>query len=101
MGLKPGSRLKSRVSDAEFVIIRAADSDRTLAAGGVDTVAPDLDAPRTEIVGDDSGEVLMGKRYVDEQDTFEVLCTKTGLGDLTVDGRPLRLKSAKPLPSSD
>jgi hypothetical protein len=101
MGLKPGSRLRSRVSEAEFVIIRASEGDQTVAAGGVETVAMDSAAPRTEIVGDTSGEVLMGKRYVDEQDTFEVLCTKAGLGDLTVDGRPLRLKSAKPLPSSD
>jgi hypothetical protein len=101
MGLKPGTRLKSGVSDAQFVVIRASEGDTTLTAGGVDTVALDSDTPPMDIVGDNSGEVLVGKRYVDELDTFEVLCTKTGLGDLAIDNRPLRAKSAKPLPSSD
>jgi hypothetical protein len=45
--------------------------------------------------------VVLGKRYVDESDTLELLCTKPGEGELAVDGLPLRLKSAKPLPSSD
>jgi hypothetical protein len=101
MGLKPGSRLKSRVSDAEFVVIRASESDTTLSSGGVDAVAMDSETPRVDIVGDNSGEVLLGRRYVDELDTFEVLCTKTGTGDLAIDTRPLHMKTAKPLPSSD
>jgi hypothetical protein len=101
MGLKPGSRLKSRVSTAEFVIIRAGDNDVNLAAGGVDTVALESDAPQVGMVGDTGGEALLGKRYVDEQESFEVLCTKSGLGGLTIDGRPLQPKRAKPLPASD
>ena len=55
---------------------------------------------RTLPAGDD-GSVVLGKRYVDEDDTLEVLCTKPGAGTLAVGGRPLVLKSAKPLPSSD
>jgi hypothetical protein len=101
MGLKPGSRLRSRVSDAEFVVMRASDSDTTLTAGGVDTVELNSDAPRLEIGDDNLGEALMGKRYVDELDGFELLCTKPGLGGLAIDGRPLHLKSPKPLPASD
>jgi len=101
MGLKPGSRLRSRVSDAEFVVMRASDRDMNLTSGGVDTVELDSDAPRLEIGDDQLGEALMGKRYVDEIDAFEVLCTKPGVGGLAIDGRPLHLKSPKPLPSSD
>jgi hypothetical protein len=101
MGLKPGSRLRSRVSDAEFVVIKASDSDVTLTAGGVAAVELDSDAPGLEIGDDNLGEALMGKRYVDELDSFEVLCTKAGIGGLAIGSRPLHLKSSKPLPSSD
>ena len=45
--------------------------------------------------------MLLGKRYVDDESDIEVLCTKAGDGALAVDGRPLVLKTAKPLPSSD
>jgi hypothetical protein len=101
MGLKAGSRLRSRVSDAEFVVIKAAESDATLTSGGVITVELSSSAPRVEIIGDHDGEVILGKRYSDDSDTFEVLCTKPGSGALAIDERPLHLKSAKPLPSSD
>jgi hypothetical protein len=43
----------------------------------------------------------MGKRYVDESGDVELLCTKPGTGSLTVDGAPLTVRGAKPLPSSD
>ena len=36
-----------------------------------------------------------------EERGLELLCTKAGAGSLTLDGAPLGLKSAKPLPSSD
>ena len=49
-----------------------------------------------------SGEgTLLGKRYVDDDAGLELLCTKAGPGTLHCDGRPLGLKGAKPLPSSD
>jgi hypothetical protein len=44
---------------------------------------------------------LLGKRYADDDLGLELLCTRAGTGALTVDGRPLLLKGAKPLPSSD
>ena len=43
----------------------------------------------------------MGKRYVDDEIGIELLCTRSGSGALTVDGRVLTLKGAKPLPASD
>jgi len=41
------------------------------------------------------------KRYEDEVSGLEVLCSKGGNGTLTFDAKPLVVKSAKPLPSSD
>ena len=39
--------------------------------------------------------------YADDELGIELLCTRAGHGALTVDGRALGLKGAKPLPSSD
>lgn len=44
---------------------------------------------------------LMGKRYVDANETVELLCTFSGSGELNCDGAPMSLKAAKPLPASD
>lgn len=43
----------------------------------------------------------MGKRYVNEAGTIELLCVKPGKGSLALDGTALRTKDAKTLPSSD
>lgn len=64
-------------------------------------VEDDLNKPagsRDTSLGD--GAVL-GKRYADDDVGLEVLCTRAGDGALTVDGAPLLLKRAKPLPASD
>lgn len=44
---------------------------------------------------------VIGKRYAVDDLGLELLCTKGGGGALTVDGRVLSMKGAKPLPSSD
>ena len=44
---------------------------------------------------------LIGKRYRCEKCGTEVLCTKAGLGQLWCCGEIMKLKEAKPLPSSD
>jgi hypothetical protein len=44
---------------------------------------------------------LMGKRYVDADGAYELLCVKPGKGSLSVDGVKLVTKDAKPLPASD
>jgi hypothetical protein len=43
----------------------------------------------------------MGKRYTDEEDSIEVLCTKGGEGSLSIGDALMVVKGAKPLPSSD
>ena len=47
------------------------------------------------------GGATMGKRYVDENETVELLCTKAGDGIPALGSVPLQLKEAKPLPASD
>jgi hypothetical protein len=43
----------------------------------------------------------LGKRYVNDAGTLELLCTRPGEGSLSADGVALTVKGAKPLPSSD
>jgi hypothetical protein len=47
------------------------------------------------------GGTAIGKRFVDADDTMEVLCTKAGAGTLSIGPDALTQKGAKPLPSSD
>ena len=70
----------------------------------------DTEAPRRdtqEPAGDASLDpaakegTQIGKRYVDEGGTLELLCTKPGEGSLALGDQLLSLKEAKPLPSSD
>jgi hypothetical protein len=98
--VKPGARLRSAVSTAEVVVVRAPKTAVELCCGGAPMVVPDgvVAAAGTDVQGP---ATLLGKRYVDEETTLELLCTKTGAGLLTVDGRELALKGAKTLPSSD
>jgi hypothetical protein len=97
--MKPGIKLKSAVCDTEVVVIRWGGQG-TLECGGPPMIAERPSTPG-KIDGAFSGGTVMGKRYVDATQTFEVLCIKPGKGSLSLDGTPLAVKDAKPLPSSD
>jgi hypothetical protein len=101
MELKAGTRLHSAVSDAQVIVIRAPSGEVELTCGGVAMVEGDGEPTDQPVQSGSEGSVVLGKRYVDEDDTIEVLCTKPGEGALALAGRELGLKSAKPLPSSD
>jgi len=101
MDLAAGSRWKSAVSDTEVVVVRPADGDRRLECGGADMVALGTDAAEHALDPALAEPTLLGKRYTEESSGLEVLCTKGGDGALTLDGAPLQIKGAKPLPSSD
>lgn len=45
--------------------------------------------------------VQLGKRYRSADGAVEVLINKPGTCDLRYDGKPMELKEAKPVPSSD
>ncbi len=98
--LKAGGRWSSSVCDTEVIVVKGPENEVSLTCGGVEMVEAGGDPVSGEL--DDSGDgTQLGKRYVDEEDTIEVLCTKPGLGSLGVDGKMLELKDAKPLPASD
>lgn len=102
MQLKAGSRLRSQADSTEVVVVRAPDTDLDIRCGG---------HPMTELSSSGieqkpldpqfAAGAQLGKRYVDESLVLEVLCTKAGPGSLAVGDKPLSVKAAKPLPSSD
>ena len=99
--LKPGSRWTSSVCDTEVIVVKGSPDEVQLTCGGVAMVAAG-EEPAAGALEDSASEgTLLGKRYVDDGDTMEVLCTKPGTGSLGADGAPLQLKEAKPLPASD
>jgi hypothetical protein len=101
MELKAGSRWRSAVCDTEVVIVRAPGSDVSLECGGAPMVPHDADKPGGDVDPSFAGGTQMGKRFADPDSGLEVLATKGGAGSLSLNGEPLNLKDAKPLPSSD
>ena len=98
--LKPGLRLKSAVCDGEAMIVKAIDVELT--CGGVPMLAADEAAPEgAEADQEHMYQCLIGKRYVNAEETLEVLCVKSGEGSFGYDGQMLMGKETKRLPSSD
>lgn len=98
--LKAGTRYGSVTCETEVVAVKGSGSV-DLRCGGEPMVP--VDEPRDG--GDPAGGfdegTLVGKRYVDEEETIELLCTKAGAGSLSIGDQRLDVKGAKPLPSSD
>jgi len=99
--LKPGSRWTSSVCDTEVIVVKGSPDPVELTCGGVAMVAAGEEPAAGALEDGTSEGTLLGKRYVDDGDTMEVLCTKPGTGSLGADGASLQLKEAKPLPASD
>ncbi|PYE16363.1 hypothetical protein DFR67_108114 [Williamsia limnetica] len=98
--LRPGDQLASTTCATRVVVVKVpADNDVSIACGG----APMIPAATAEKIAGDGGTptTLLGKRYTDADGTVELLCTSPGTGELTINGTPLSIKSAKPLPASD
>jgi len=102
IALKPGTRLFSAVCTTEMIAVRAPGGEVALTIGGAEPVlsADERDAAATPAEGFADGSVI-GKRYVDADNTIELLCTKAGPGSAAIDGVVLGIKDAKPLPASD
>lgn len=99
--MKPGTRYFSAVSDTAVVVVRPPSADTAvLACGGVPMATEAPATPGTP-AADLQEPTLLGKRYVDADSGLELLVSKGGIGTLTLDGRALELKAAKPLPASD
>ena len=100
--LKAGSRLKSTVCNTEVIVVKAPTGDVAVTCGGAPMVLAGEDvAEKGKPAADAADGTALGKRYVNGDETLEILCTKAGDGSLGVGGELLVLKEAKPLPASD
>ena len=100
MQLKPGTRLESVTCAAQVVVVKAPPDDVDVRCGGepMQQIGAGGERRPMAVTGD---ATLIGKRYADEDLGIELLCTRAGEGWLSVGDRPLLVKGAKPLPSSD
>lgn len=98
--LKAGARFKSAVCDTQVMVIKAPPGEHALQCGGADVIAPTAAGSGT-LDAALSGETLIGKRYVNADESVELLCTKGGKGSLVFNGTAMEVKQAKQLPSSD
>src|SRR5437763_823861 len=101
MDVKPGMRLQSTVCSTEVVVVRPPIGPVDLRCGGAMMVPIGTAPPASPDAMLDGPGTQLGKRYVDEATGIELLCTKAGLGRLSLGNTALLLKDAKPLPSSD
>lgn len=101
MALKAGARFKSAVCETQVMVIKAPAGEFELACGGAAMIAPTATPPAGLALQPGAEETLIGKRYVNADESVELLCTKGGKGALALNGTPLEVKQAKQLPSSD
>ncbi|HVT36295.1 MAG TPA: hypothetical protein VHE37_11950 [Nevskiaceae bacterium] len=100
--LKAGSRYKSAVCDTQVMVIKAPAGEFDLRCGGVAMLTGTATAPAGALLdAAHAGETLIGKRYVNADESIELLCTKGGKGSMSIGSEPLQVKQAKQLPSSD
>lgn len=102
MKLRVGQTLVSTVDTTTAIVVRWPGDDLGVTCGG----APMVEKGAAEAVSgapnpDEMDGTQLGKRYADDGLGVELLCTKAGQGTLAVNGTPLLLKGAKPLPASD
>lgn len=100
--MKAGSRLKSTVCTTEVIVVKAPAVEVDVTCGGAPmALGTEPVTDRGQAAADAKGGSALGKRYVNGDETLEILCTKAGEGSLGADGALLALKEAKPLPASD
>lgn len=98
--LKPGARFQSAVCDTQVAVVKGAGG-ADLRCGGEPMVPMGGDTAGGAPADGFAEGTQMGKRYVNEDESVEVLCTKPGDGSLSIGDTALTIKGAKPLPSSD
>jgi hypothetical protein len=100
--VRSGTRLRSAVCDTEIIVVRAQAGEVDLRCGGR-PMLPHGSAAAERAVPEPGYDqpTLLGKRYTDDADTIEVLCTVAGSSTLSLGERPLSVKGPRPLPASD
>jgi hypothetical protein len=98
---RAGQQLVSAVDSTAVIVIKAPAAECTVTCGGVAMAT--AGGPVTHAEPDPAlmAGTQIGKRYVDDADTIQLLCTKAGPGTLALNGGPLQIQAAKPLPASD
>ena len=96
--MKPGTKLKSAVCDTEVMVIKGMNMEVECGGKPMSDAAPEAAA---ELDPSFAEGTQVGKRYVDDNASVELLCVKAGKGSLSISGTPLHVKDSKPLPSSD
>lgn len=99
--LKAGARFKSAVCDTQVMVVKSPAGEVDLRCGGVEMIAPTATASGGSLDAAHAAGTLIGKRYVNADESLELLCTKGGKGSLSLNGTALEVKQAKQLPSSD
>lgn len=98
--IKPGVRLKSVVCNGEAMVVKG--SEVVVTCGGLPMIGVDESADENaQANSEHMFECLIGKRYVNAEETIELLCVKAGEGSFGVDDQMLMGKETKRLPSSD
>lgn len=95
--ITPGQRFYSAVSTLEMIVVKPGTATE-VCCGGEAMVSARPEAQSATAAG---VELELGKRYTDEESGLLLLCTKSGPGPVTVDGREIASLEAKSLPSSD
>ena len=98
--IKAGMKLNSTVSDAQIMVLIIPKKKIMIQCGGY-PMQIDKVTIKQEFDPEFLGDILTGKRYINETETIEILCTQGGEGLLSYDGETLSVKVAKRLPSSD
>jgi hypothetical protein len=98
--LKVGLKLKSSTCTTQIIVLKAAAGEHEIACGGAEMIDTG-DTATKELNPAFADGTLIGKRYVTEDESLEILCTKDGAGSLALDGVKLVVKQPKKLPSSD
>jgi hypothetical protein len=105
MNLKTGQTLMSALDETAVIVVRAPAGDHEVTCGRVpmrDSKSGEAHAVRATAAAEPGGAgAQLGKRYVDAGQTVELVCAKAGSYPLALDGEPLIIKAAKPLPASD
>jgi hypothetical protein len=72
--LKGGTRLKSAVCDTQVMVIAAPAGDVALTCGGSAMLEAAANAPRGALDPEHKSGTQIGKRYVNEDASLELLC---------------------------
>jgi hypothetical protein len=99
--LKVGTKYRSAVCDTQVMVIRTVAEPLDLRCGGAPMAGPGEEPTPSAADPAFADGTLIGKRYIDETDRLELLCTKGGKGTLSLGEAKFLVKQPKALPSSD